>query len=120
MAMNIAFDADGVIFPIEDFQIEEGQKYFRDREIYNINGYGIKEVFNCSSSEEVKFWLKNTLKYNKNVIATSGIPELVGRLRSEGNSVYILTSRAMANKSGLIGSVMRKLFEDALKKPNRC
>lgn len=114
--MNIAFDADGVIFPIEDFQIEEGQKYFKDKEIYDINGYGIKEVFNCTSSEEVKFWLRNTFKYNNSVIATQGIPDLIRKLREDGNRVYILTSRAMANKSGLVGSIMRKLLEDALKR----
>lgn len=114
--MNIAFDGDGVIFPIEDFQIEEGQKYFKCKEIYDINGYGIKEVFNCNSSQELKFWLKNTFRYNKEVTATAGIPELIRKLRLEGHHVYILTSRAMANKNDLIGSIMRELFEDALKR----
>ena len=61
--MNIGFDADGVIFPIEDYQISEGQKFFKDRNIKDINGYGIKEVFGCTSKEEFKFWLKNTAKF---------------------------------------------------------
>lgn len=114
--MNIAFDADGVIFPIEDFQIEEGMKYFKIEEIPNINGYGIKEVFECSESEEVKFWLKNTFKYNRNVEVTKGMKELIDKLRKDGHRVYILTSRAMANKSGVIGEIMRKLLEDALER----
>ena len=75
--MNIAFDMDGVIFPIEDFQIEEGMKYFHIQNIPNINGYDIKEVFECSEKEEIKFWLKKSFKYNNSVVATEGIKELI-------------------------------------------
>lgn len=116
--MNIAFDADGVIFPIEDFQIEEGQKFFKNRTIYDINGYGIKEVFNVSSEEEIKFWTKNTFKYNRNVISTKEIAELIKKLRINGNRVYILTGRAKANENGIIGHIMRGELERALKRNN--
>lgn len=114
--MNIAFDADGVIFPIEDFQIEEGQKFFKDKPIHDINGYGIKEVFDCTDKEEIKFWGKNTFKYNRNVVSREGISKLISNLRNQGNRVYILTSRAKANESGILGNIMRKELEDSLKR----
>ncbi len=114
--MNIAFDADGVIFPIEDFQIKEGQKFFKNRPIYDINGYGIKEVFNCTNKEEVNFWSKNTFKYNRNVIAAEGISELINKLRKQGHKVYILTSRAKANENNVVGHIMRKELEKALER----
>lgn len=116
--MNIAFDADGVIFPIEDFQLQEGKKFFKNREIFDIDGYGIKEVFNCTNEEEVDFWVKNTFKYNIGVIATAGIPELIQKLRSEGHKVYIITSRAKASENNIAGSIMRSLLENSLKKNN--
>lgn len=116
--MNIAFDADGVIFPIEDFQLKEGQKFFKDREVFNIDGYGIKDVFNCTNEEEVNFWIKNTFKYNREVIATNGIPALIQKLRSDGNKVYIITARAKASETSAAGSIMRTLFENSLKRNN--
>lgn len=114
--MNIAFDMDGVIFPIEDFQIEEGMKYFKLQDVPNINGYDIKEVFECDAKDEFKFWLRNTFKYNKNVIATEGMKELIDKLRKEGHRVYILSSRAMAEKNNIIGAIMRKLVEESLER----
>lgn len=116
--MNVAFDIDGVIFPIEDYQLQEGQKYFKDRKVVNPNGYGIKEVFDCTSKEEVKFWLKKTFDYNKNVVANEKMPELISNLRTKGNRVYIISSRAKANEDSTLGSIMRNLVEDALKRNN--
>ena len=48
---------DGVLFPLEEYQLTEGEKFFRKKPIVNENGYGIKEVFNCSVKEEVIFWI---------------------------------------------------------------
>lgn len=116
--MNFGFDVDGVLFPIEDYQIKEGQKFFKDRKIKDINGYGIKEVFGCTSKEEFEFWLKNTFDYNRNVIANAGMSELINDLRKRGNRVYIITSRAKATENNILGSTMRKELENALKRNN--
>lgn len=116
--MNIAFDVDGVIFPIEDFQIIEGKKYFKEKSVYDIDGYGIKEIFNCTEKEEIRFWIKNTFKFNRNVIVTEGINEIINKLRNQGHSIYILTARAKANENNLIGSIMRRELENALKRNN--
>ncbi len=112
--MNIGLDVDGVIFNIEDYQITEGQKYFKNKPIKDINGYGIKEVFDCSSKEEFKFWLKKTFNYNRNVVAREGMAELIKKLRENGNRVYIITSRAMATEDNTFGKIMRNELEKSL------
>ena len=101
--MNIGIDVDGVLFPIEDYQLVEGSKFFRKKPIVNENGYGIKEVFNCSVKEEVIFWIRKTFNFNRNVVVPDGMAEMIRKLRSEGNKVYIITSRALADEDNVLG-----------------
>ena len=114
--MNIGIDVDGVLFPIEEYQLTEGKKFFRTKPIVNENGYGIKEVFNCSVKEEVIFWIRKTFNFNRNVVVPAGMAEMIQKLRSEGNKVYIVTSRALADKDNILGKIMRSELEKALKR----
>lgn len=114
--MNIGFDVDGVLFNIENYQLVKGKEYFKNKEIKDINGYGIKEVFDTTTKEEIMFWLRHTIDFNKNIVAIPGMSDLINSLRNSGNKVYIITSRAMADKPGVLGSFMRKELEESLKR----
>ena len=62
--MNIAFDIDGVLWDIEEFQLKYGEKYFAKRglKIINPNGFGIKDTFGCSDHQEKTFWAAYMLR----------------------------------------------------------
>lgn len=110
---NVAFDVDGVLFDIEKFQIEEGQKFFK-RNAENIYGYGIKEVFNCTKKEEVSFWIKNTIRYNLFTKARRDAAETTQALKNRNNKVYIFTARAKTTENNLVGFVMRMFLKISL------
>ena len=115
-SLNIAFDLDGVLFPIEDFQLNAGKKFFGSESIVNENGYGIKEIFGCSKEKEALFWILNTLKFNRKVIVLDGVRKSIEMLKEKGHRVYILSARAMADKINLPGRIMRNLIKKALKR----
>ena len=113
--MTIGIDVDGVLFPIEDYQLREGEKFFHN--IVDENGYGIKETFGCSDRDEVLFWALKTFDFNRNVKSPRGMAELINKLRKD-NKVYIVTSRALADKNNIAGKIMRNELEKALKRNN--
>lgn len=136
-ALNIAFDIDGVLNDIENFQLEYGVVFFRalfiknyykkygvkikksdvkDTDlIANENGYGIKEVFGCTSIEEVKFWKKNILKFFFKS-ARADIKDTIRSLRLDGNKIFIISSRALTTDKSMNGKIMRFLVTTWLKK----
>ncbi len=96
--------------------MEIGKKFFRDAKEINENGYGIKEVFNCSGGKEKLFWALNTFKFNRKVLVPDGIRRSIEMLRNQGHKVYILSARAMADRKTLPGLIMRNEIRKALKR----
>lgn len=135
--MNIGFDVDGVLNDIENFQLKYGVIFFKKKYIENYykqhgvrleeadikdsdiifdpNGYGIKEVFNCTDEEEVEFWTKYTLKFFFET-AREGMSQAIKRLRSQGNKIYIISSRALTTEDTTKGKLMRLLLTEWLKR----
>ena len=68
MGYNIGFDADGVIYDTELFQLSNQVIDFMKKEynldVINPDGYGIKDVFGCSKEIELDFWEKFVIKYS--------------------------------------------------------
>ncbi len=115
-SMNIALDLDGVLWDIESFQLKYGEKYFRRRGIamVNPNGFGIREMFQCSSREEKKFWATYLVQgfFTK---AREQAKEVVWDLRKRGHRICIITSRFNTTETSLLGAVMRGLVRAWLK-----
>lgn len=111
--MNIGIDIDGVLTDIGQFQLEKGKKYFK-KEPINKNGFTIKEIFGCTKEEEYDFWKKNLLKYSITYPARSGIANAIKKLRSDGNNIYIITSREFTDKDELSGKIMRTIVKEWL------
>lgn len=119
--MKIAFDIDGVLTDIEKFQLEYGSKFFKKKynhDVYNVNGYGIKEVFNCTDQQEIKFWVKNTLKYMNTVKPRINADITTKKLHEEGDQIFIISSRAKTSENSILGLLMRRLVIHWLKQNN--
>lgn len=60
--LNIVIDADGPVYDFETFVKKYAVSYFKDKynlEVVNENGYGIREIFNCTEEQEEEFWIKD-------------------------------------------------------------
>ena len=130
--MNIGFDIDGVLNDIEKFQLKYGSIFFRKKRIkeyieknykengillnesdikdtdfiINQNGYGIKEIFDCTDEEEVEFWTKYTHKFFFEP-ARVGASDTIKKLRAEGHKIFIISSRALTNDDSPKGKIGR-------------
>lgn len=119
MGYNIGFDADGVIYDTELFQLSNEVIDFMKNEygldVVDPNGYGIKDVFGCSREIELDFWEKFVIKYSLIYRARTWAKEVIDKLRKEGNKVFIVTSKACALERSYRGIGVRLLFELGLK-----
>ena len=116
--MRIAFDADGVLTDLEKFQLEYGEKFFKEKynkEIVNPSGYGIKEIFDCTDEQEVEFWKKNIVFYSLKYPPRIGMKETIRKLVADNNQIYIFTSRIKTDEKGFLGKMMRCFFKLWLK-----
>lgn len=119
--MRIAFDVDGVLNNIEKFQLVYGKEFFKEKygmDVKNPNGYGIKEIFECTAEQEKEFWEKFTFKFNLSDLARDGAAATINQLKKEGNELFIITSRAKTDENSPKGVVMRFLLEHWLKQNN--
>ena len=110
--MKVGIDIDGFLTDIATFQLTQGMKYFGN--IVNRNGYSIREIYNCSKKEEVKFWIKNFKYYFET--PRPNAKEFIDYIRSHGGEVYIITSRAFSADNSMLGLFMRKNVKRWLRK----
>ena len=113
---NIGVDVDGVLTNLEKFQLENGKKFFGENKVVNENAYDVKDIFDCSSSEREKFWLKYIWKYSIEEEITPYASDALNKLKDEGNKIYIITGRVHTTKTGIKGKLFRKMLEDWLEK----
>ena len=73
----------------------------------NSNGYGIRQVFDCSEEEEEKFWYKHMLLYALFMPFRKDAVRVAKQLYKEGNELFIISSRAKADENSLIGKIQR-------------
>lgn len=117
--MNIGFDVDGVLFDTEKFQFDYGIPFFKEKynnDVENENGYGIKEVFNCSQNKELLFWFKHLRKYIHSFEAREGASLITNKLHEDGDKISIITSRSCTTKVNPLGIIMRDYLKHQLKR----
>lgn len=119
MGINIGFDADGVLFDTESFQLSSKvKKHIKNKynlDVINENGYGIKDVYGCDEKVEIDIWTRFIVQYSLKFRARLWMKETISKLRSEGNKIFIITSKACALEKSIRGFVVRFLFEVGLK-----
>ncbi len=119
--INIAFDADDVMFDTEKFIDENSKRFFKEK--YNMNvvnpsGYNILEMFNCTEKQQAEFWGKNIIKYSLFFEPMLNLVEVLKKLKSDNRvnvNIFIITSKYKALEPG-IGKIVTFLFEMGLKK----
>lgn len=114
--MKIAFDVDGVLTYLEEYQLRKGKKYFGENRDIDLEKYDIKDIFKCSKEERNKFWTKYIWTYCLKEPIRQDAKKVIDKLRSEGNEIYIITGRAHTTEDNSRGKIFRKMLEYWLKK----
>ena len=119
MGVNIGFDADGVLFDTESFQLSAKSILYMKKvfglTVEKIDGYGIKDIFACISKIEMKYWTHFVFQYSLFFRARPWVKEVFGELRKDGNHIYIITSKVCSLENNYRGIIVRLLFEISLK-----
>lgn len=120
--MRIGIDIDGVLTDIEQWQLDYGSKFFSKygKTIKNSEGYEINEIFGVSPELDDAFWQEYLVEYATNEPARKFTDEITHRLKKEGNEIYIITARYLANTDTNNGKRMREIVINWLKKYNIC
>ncbi|MDD2180753.1 MAG: lysophospholipid acyltransferase family protein [Bacilli bacterium] len=119
--INLAFDADDVMFDTEKFIMDNAVDFFKEK--YNLNivdksGYNVKEIFECAEEQQKEFWTKFVLKYSLFYKPIQNLTETLEKLKNDDRvtyNIHILTSKYKATEPG-IGQLVKFLFETGLKK----
>jgi len=117
--MNIGLDIDGCLTDIENFHLKYGVPFFEkkfNKSIVNEYGKSIRQLFDCTSKEEARFWLKHMIKYTIKDPVREGAAEFTRWANENGHNVYIITSRAFSTKDNMIGKLARWAVRRWLKK----
>ncbi len=118
--MNIAFDIDGVLTDFEFFLDTFGKKYFSKREKYRINAgvssSSISKRFGYSNDWDVRFYTRYLFWYARKYPIRENAATVINTLRNEGNKIYLITARALADKDNVLGKLMRHCLKIWLKK----
>lgn len=117
--MRIAFDCDGVLTKLVEFQEKNGKQFFeRKNKKVEIDDtkLSFNEMFNCTDKEESEFWIKYIWKYCLEERARENASNVINRFKSEGNEIYIITARAHTTEKNAMGMLFRKMLEYWLKR----
>lgn len=115
--MRIGIDIDGVLTDMERFVIDYVPKYCMENNIeYKIgeSNYNIGKTFNLSEEQENNFWNTYIEDYAKNEKVRPFASEMIGKLREDGNEIYIITARWFASRDDERGSNMRETVKNWL------
>ncbi|MFV0274835.1 MAG: 1-acyl-sn-glycerol-3-phosphate acyltransferase [Bacilli bacterium] len=117
--LNLAFDLDGIIIDLFNYQIKEGMRHFNITNIedINIDKYDIKNIFNCNDEDRKKFWtFKRFTDYCLNSELIDGAVELINKLQKDGHEVGCITARFGVTENDIVGKYCRYLIEKRFKK----
>lgn len=117
--MNIALDIDGVLTDFEWFITTYGKKYFSK------HGYqtdvtkassSVSERFGYSKEWDKKFYTQYLFWYAIKYPIRENAAEVIHTLRHQGNKIYLITARALADRKTALGMLMRHCLLKWLKK----
>jgi len=117
--MRIAFDVDGVLNEIIEFQIKYGRKFFKkkyNKDIVNENAYDIHNMFKCTKKQEKEFWTKHIFKLCFGIKAVPDAKKILKQMKSEGHYIFIVTKRAHTDEDSKLGGFMRTALKIWFKK----
>lgn len=113
--MKIGVDCDGVLTDLSAYIFDRGTRYFGYRE-KDTSVYDVKDIFQCSSKEEFRFWLRYFFPYCRGCPPRDRATEIMGRLRGEGHQLYGITARMFVTRKDLLGWYSRSVLFRWLRK----
>ena len=112
--MRIGIDIDGVLTDIEKWQLDVGSKYFYEKygkALINPDSYDTKEMFGIEENLDNGFWEKHLFEYATKEPARKFAGEVISKLKQDGNEIYIITARFLANIDNDLGEKMRNIVK---------
>ena len=112
-SLNIGIDADGVIFDLEKFQIENGKKWFKRGDAgLNKKAYDVSDIFNVSRFRRQIFWARHIYNYCMHSELMDGVVENIKKWQTEGHKLYNITSRVYVDQDDMLGKFFRWMVEE--------
>lgn len=94
--MKIGIDIDGVLTDIERFIVDYGSKFCMENNIpidIKPGEYDEKYTFGWDDDQCLEFWNKYLEYYVTKYNVREFAPEVIHKLKEEGNEIYIITAR---------------------------
>lgn len=94
--MRIGIDIDGVLTDIEQWQLDFASKFYYEKynkQIRNNEGYETTDIFEVDSKLDDEFWYEYFKDYSINIEVRKFASEVIKKLKTEGNEIYIITAR---------------------------
>ncbi len=116
--MRIGIDIDGVLTNLEQWQLDNGSKFFSkyNKSVVREDEYEISEIFNVNEELDDEFWNEYLFEYARREPARKYASEVIKMLKDSGNEIYIITARYLTDRNTEDGQKMRKTVIDWLKK----
>lgn len=119
--MRIGIDIDGVLTDEYSFVLDYGTKYFSEKKIkYNLHNdiYDSENIFEVTEKQYNDFWEKYIFYYSENILIRPFASEVIKRLKSDGNDIYIITSRSFTTSENKYKAKMQNIVKEWLDKNN--
>ena len=119
--MNIGIDIDGVLTDLEKFMIDYGTKFCLEEGLeINIKQFDYSEAitFNCTQEQADRFWERYFTGYVINEPHRKFAPDVINKLREQGNKIYIITARDEYGLSKEYYGKIQQLTKEWLSKQN--
>ena len=116
--MKIGIDIDGVLTDEHTYVLDNGTKYFSENNIsYIVNRsvYDSEGIFGVSEDEYNNFWKEYIFEYSKNIPIRCYASEIIRKLKTEGNQIFIITSRSFTTYENENKVRMQRLVKEWLK-----
>lgn len=107
--MIIGVDADGVLTDMQEFNFQNGKKFFK-KEIVNYSGYTVKDIFDVGKMAELVYGIRYFPKYCKEYEPRENAVEILNKLKSEGHILHEITARKFVTYKNFIGKTSQKWF----------
>ena len=119
--MRIGIDIDGVLTDEHRFIIDNGTKYFSDRNIqYKVHTdiYDSEKVFEVTNEQYSEFWKNYLFDYSKNTLIRPFASQIINKLKKENNEIYIITARYFTTYENENKERMQNIVKEWLDKNN--
>lgn len=121
--MRIGIDIDGVLTDLEQYQLDCGSKYVYEHfksGVVNGEAYETFDILGIDNDTDDLFWKEYLEDYATLEPARKFAAEVIGKLRSDGYEIYIITARYLTDRNDELGLRMRTKVKDWLLKNGIC